>query len=56
MVQPLMTNYKLRDVEQKTINQSKAKHCRAVNKVAGEGHSLLQKETLVNRVEMDAFH
>lgn len=49
----LETNYKLKHVEWKVVNQSKAKHCRAANEVAGEGsagrppscHSLLLKDT-----------
>lgn len=53
----LETNYKLKHVERKAVNQSKAKHCRAANEVAGEGytgrppscHSLLLKDTAWKR-------
>lgn len=53
-----ITNWKM--LNGKAVNQSKAKHCRAANEVAGEGHagrppscrSLLLKQT----VKTDAFH
>lgn len=57
-----ITNWKMSSG--KTVNQSKAKHCRAANEVAREGHtgwppschSLLLKETVKACVETHTFH